>query len=82
LEPFLLNYAQNVVVLTSKAVIISKIINGVDCGRSFAGLADNFHQELATLKYGAKKFGACPLLPHMMPHMMQGFVYETMLRGN
>ncbi len=77
---FLQNYAQNVVVLKSKAVIISKIIKGVDCGRSFAGLAHNFHQELATLKSGAKDLVLAPA--HCCPHMMQGFVYETMLRGN
>ncbi len=57
-ETFSQNYEQKVVVLNSKAAINFKIIQGVDIFSQAAeicdGLADNFNQELATLKSGAK----------------------------
>jgi hypothetical protein len=52
----LLNHAQKVVVLKSKASINLKFIEGADfistVAKICAGLADNFCQELATLKGG------------------------------
>jgi hypothetical protein len=57
-DTFLLNYAQTVVILKSKAVINFRIIKEVDFFSQMAEicsrLAENFFQKLATLKAGAK----------------------------
>jgi hypothetical protein len=55
---FSLNCAQKLVVFKSKAVINLQIIEGLDFispgAEICTGLANNFHQKLATTKSGAK----------------------------